>query len=64
MILDIASELVHEYTNFMSFDKAQELAEIILNRIEKEGMRRPLHYKRVDDELLGWIDVAFDNWED
>lgn len=34
MILNIASELVHEHINFISFDKAQELAEVILSRIE------------------------------
>ena len=38
IILCIASELVCDLTNFMPFDKAQELAEIVLNRIEKEGM--------------------------
>ena len=43
MVLDIASELVHEHTNFMPFDKAQELAEIVLNRIEKEGMLPPFN---------------------
>lgn len=41
MVLNIASELVHEYTDFMSFDKAQKLAEIVLNRIEKEAMFPP-----------------------
>lgn len=41
MIQNIASELVHEYTNFMSFNKAQAMAEIILARIEQEGMLPP-----------------------
>jgi len=41
MILNIASELVHEYTNLMPFDKAKELADIVLTRIEREGMYPP-----------------------
>jgi hypothetical protein len=41
MIQNIASELVHEYTNFMSFDKALNMAEIILNRLEIDGMQPP-----------------------
>lgn len=41
MIKNIASELIHEYTNFMSFDKAQELADVVLIRIEQEGMLPP-----------------------
>lgn len=41
MILTIASALIHPYTNFMPWDKAQHLAEIILNEMEKEGMTPP-----------------------
>jgi hypothetical protein len=63
MIENVASELVHEWTGFMPFDKAKQLAEICLNRIEKEGMRKPLKYIKVNDELLGNIEVAIDKWE-
>ena len=45
------------------FDSAQDMAETILKRIEIEGMRRPLHYKKINDDLLGLIEVAVDNWE-
>jgi len=41
MILNIASELVREESNFISWDKAQILAEHVLKRIEKEGMLPP-----------------------
>lgn len=41
MIQNIASELVHEWTGFMPFSKAQQLAEIVLKRIEKDGMQPP-----------------------
>jgi len=43
MIEDIASELCHPYSTeiFINFDKALEIAEIVLNRIEKEGMLPP-----------------------
>jgi predicted kinase len=41
MILIIASELVHEFTNFMDFDDAQSMAEIVLARVEDEGMLPP-----------------------
>jgi hypothetical protein len=37
MILAIASELINEDTCFVPFNKAQEIAEKILDRIEKEG---------------------------
>jgi len=63
MIQTIASELIHEHTNFMPWDKAQEMAEIILTSVEKKGMRRPLHYIKMEDDLLGLIDVAVDYWE-
>jgi hypothetical protein len=40
MVLNIASTIVmHDIT--ITFDKAQEMAEIILERIEKEGMLPP-----------------------
>jgi hypothetical protein len=42
MLLDIASELVHEHTNFMPWSKAQQMAEIVLSRIEREGMKPPM----------------------
>ena len=58
MIKDIASELVCEYTNFMSFDKAQDLANVILNRIEKEGMCPP------PDETIGTSSLGIPcQWE-
>lgn len=49
IILDIASTLVHTYTDFMSFDKTQELAELVLDRIEKEGMLPPCSYENIKD---------------
>lgn len=45
IIMNIASELVHEFTNFMAFDDAQEMAEIVLKRIEKDGMIPPNNQK-------------------
>jgi hypothetical protein len=64
MVLDIASELVHEYTNFMSWDKAQELAEIILSRIEKDGMSPP-PYDVMKDRKNDFNQIYMMNrWED
>lgn len=40
MVLNIASTIVmHDIT--ITFDKAQDMAEIVLERIEKEGMLPP-----------------------
>ena len=41
MLLSIASELVHPHLGFPLWPEAQEMAEIILSRIEKEGMQPP-----------------------
>lgn len=54
MVLNIASELVHSYTNFLSFDKAQELAELILSRIEKDGVLPPAY---------SYLNINLRNWE-
>jgi len=60
MILNIASELIHEHTNLIPFDKAQDLAEIVLNRIEKDGMLPPIEpYRRVED-----LDLGVPEWEE
>ena len=56
VILAIASELVHSDINFVPFNKAQEMAEIILNRIEKEGMLPP------PLDIISWDKVH--NWEE
>lgn len=50
MIQNIASELIHPNTKFMSYDKALELAEIVLKRIEKDGMLPPGY----PTNLSGW----------
>lgn len=60
MILDIASELVREETDFLDFGKALIVAEFVLTRIEKEEMMPPfneeLYYKTWRDEgnPYGW----------
>lgn len=59
MIEIIASELVQEFTNFMMFNKAQELAEIILSRIEKDGMLPPIEPGRTEADL----DLGVPEWE-
>lgn len=52
MIQNIASELIHPNTNFMSYDKALELAEIVLNRIEREGMLPPNRPELVNNNKI------------
>lgn len=53
MILDMASELVGEYPN-IPFDKAQDIANVILNRIERAGMLPPIEsYRSIEDLDLG-----------
>lgn len=41
MVENIASELIHELTGFMSWNRALDMADIVLSRIEKEGMTPP-----------------------
>lgn len=60
MIQIIASELVHEETKFMSFDVAQDLAEVILKRIEAEGMLPPIEPGRTEYDL----DLGVPEWEE
>lgn len=50
MIQNIASELVCEQTNHISWDKAQEVAERVLARIEKDGMTPPPSLKPIPYE--------------
>lgn len=65
MIQIIASDLVHEYTNFMPFDKVQELAEIVLKRIEGEGMLPPFYHKQVPNlvDAMNEFPEQFFDWE-
>jgi quinol monooxygenase YgiN len=64
MLLNIASELVHEHTNFMAWDKAQELAKIVLSRIEKDGMLPP-PYDVMKDRKNDFNQIYMMNrWED
>jgi hypothetical protein len=49
MIQDIASELI-QGTNFIPWNTAQELAELVLKRIEKEGMVPNTYYREWDEE--------------
>ena len=51
MIQTIATELCHPHTSFMAWDKCLHLAEVILKRIEKEGMKPPSYMKPVVVEL-------------
>lgn len=50
MIEDIASELIREESNFISWDKAKILAKYVLKRIEKEGMLPPFRNKTWETE--------------
>ena len=65
MIEDIASELVHEHTGFISWDKAQELAETVLTRIEDSGMKPPnwLSIKNNDKPLKERTKIIYGKWE-
>lgn len=67
MILDISSELIREELNFPSFDKAQIVAEYILNRIEKEGMQPPFaEFKPIDYSGPGFLPpktIYSNKWE-
>ena len=71
MILDIASVLVDERTNFMSWDKAQELAEMVLTTVERQGMIPPSYNVTADfdssGKLLTTANYSIDglpDWED
>lgn len=53
-------ELIQDYLNFV--DQPRAIA--VLTIIEEAGMRTPLRYKEIDDELLGHIRIAVDGWDD
>lgn len=57
MIQNIASELIHPNTKFMSYDKALELAEIVLKRIEEDGMLPPSCVKLKSGLTVSSVDV-------
>lgn len=62
MVLNIASELVNDLTNFMPFDKAQCMAEIILTRIQKDGMIPPMS-KETETHHGGYVRLWTMKWE-
>jgi hypothetical protein len=60
MIQIIASECVCSQTKFMSFDRAQQLAEYILARLEAEGMVPPQIFKGTEHDVLN---AYVNQWE-
>ena len=61
MILDMATEIV--CYELLSFDKAQELAELILTMQEKKGMQPPKHLLFYENVYGGKSSRTEDSWE-
>jgi hypothetical protein len=69
MLSRISVALMEYDTNVQQGQQGQVMthddsARVALDTVIKWGMRTPLRYEKIHDELLGIIDVAVGGWSD